>query len=1408
MRNARTLLSTLGLAVVGVLLLAPRAAEADSCTHYGDTGCDKKACCGNLTCSGDKCVCATGQVYSGANDICITCGASGQTCCPGSTCNLGYVCGSTNTCVACGASGQLCCSGGTCNATLGCNSSGNCVTCGGSGQPCCTGSSCNAGFVCNSSSTCTACGASGQPCCASSLCNAGLSCSAGTCGACTPQSDTEFCGTRQCGSFSGLDNCNTPRTVASCGTCTAPYICGGDGTANMCRLCTPESDLEMCQRLGKNCGTFSDFDRCGNPKTATCPTPCPVPQVCGAITPNVCGCSSVVATCVDFPNQCAAALVDGCGNTLDCSANCTAPQSCNGSGTSPGYCSCDGTVCATYGWACGNAPGCTNAVSCGTCTGTDQCVNNHCQSCIDSSYNARACATSTECCQDVSPLMCIDTKCCVTDAPVCCGSYCDTTYTCSGRPGPGIQHFTGESIIIGNDCSADEMLAYGFVYRLLQSGIAVSWAIDRTKTSQAGIDITLPTGTTVDKLTWTSTGGSWAAMATPKLTYQAGPFIVNDPASVIKLKAILDGTRTWAQRACFAGNVNVYRVNTTFDAPVYATLSEAPGIFMLHDPRSGALAKELSQGFGCPNGGCTAGATCDPEGNVWKTITATSEITARKANGDYALNINDYSGFWTSKYGPNDYYSADEMAAIRAFVDAGGTLMAQSDSLNALENSAAGNLQTSGGVAECTPTTSLVNYLGEPEMQMCPDGIFKDQGGWKGWYPLTTPGWRGTTTNPTKWVRIYVGDTACTGFSGGQKDGNAQKGWMYYMQGHSSVGGGQHVNVKRILLGVLLKQSGNIRTPNVDRIIARSAPVVDETAAVLYQGTRKVNCDQRTTFGGGSACGFLFPYYKGDATVTATSTLGTGTSATTITYADIAGSASWDPAVKLAAQVANEDGSGTRPKRWIFTAVGSGSTWTRKDFIAANASELSTATLNTGLSSTDTASLIASVRTGGFGGVDHATPAIIEPHSLSNASRPTIAYIASLDGMLHAICADTNGCIVNATTYQIGEEVWAFIPPTQLTRLKSNSQGLDASPRVEDLQAAWGGGTVRTWRTILALAEGSYGTSVYALDITNPEDPQLLWRAYGTPTTGTNPSPPPTMGSSHGAALGMAPGTPQNARVWVTSNLGGTGNNGLGVFALNAADGAFVWSYRVDYGTRKFPGMAVQTPNDIPAPPALAPTSMSGALDRLFIGDFDGKVWMLDAGTGATVGTNPLFTTPTAGQPIGAPLAVMRTQTGNVLKVVAGTGGADWTPAGPLGSQFHLYVINTADRSYRTIGSPTIPVGERIYAQPVVRGQEVFAISTSNNMYDQLDCESNLTSGTGTMYRANLENTALGITTVAAGTMVGFDVGASSGAVFAGGLRGATRAPSTETASGASTTTGNLQYSVMGGKPKVWLQRP
>ena len=72
--------------------------------------------------------------------ICDVCGASGQACCPGNMCAVGFACVGTGgggdggaaalSCMACGATGQRCCVNRTCNAGLMCTGNGGAATCG------------------------------------------------------------------------------------------------------------------------------------------------------------------------------------------------------------------------------------------------------------------------------------------------------------------------------------------------------------------------------------------------------------------------------------------------------------------------------------------------------------------------------------------------------------------------------------------------------------------------------------------------------------------------------------------------------------------------------------------------------------------------------------------------------------------------------------------------------------------------------------------------------------------------------------------------------------------------------------------------------------------------------------------------------------------------------------------------------------------------------------------------------------------------------------------------------------------------------------------------------------------------------------------------------------------------------
>ncbi|MCL2309538.1 MAG: PilC/PilY family type IV pilus protein [Proteobacteria bacterium] len=112
-----------------------------------------------------------------------------------------------------------------------------------------------------------------------------------------------------------------------------------------------------------------------------------------------------------------------------------------------------------------------------------------------------------------------------------------------------------------------------------------------------------------------------------------------------------------------------------------------------------------------------------------------------------------------------------------------------------------------------------------------------------------------------------------------------------------------------------------------------------------------------------------------------------------------------------------------------------------------------------------------------------------------NKNRARVIYAAGNDGMLHAF-EDSKG-----NGGKGGDELWAFIPPDlfrpadeggiiNLTHSVDNSWThryyVDATPRVIDVDLKGDGSG---WATMLIGGMGKGGTSYYALDVTNGDDP-------------------------------------------------------------------------------------------------------------------------------------------------------------------------------------------------------------------------------------------------------------------------------------------------------------------------------
>lgn len=208
---------------------------------------------------------------------------------------------------------------------------------------------------------------------------------------------------------------------------------------------------------------------------------------------------------------------------------------------------------------------------------------------------------------------------------------------------------------------------------------------------------------------------------------------------------------------------------------------------------------------------------------------------------------------------------------------------------------------------------------------------------------------------------------------------------------------------------------------------------------------------------------------------------------------------------------------------------------------------------------------------------------------LSNqSSRKPVVYVAANDGMLHAFSADTSDG---------GKELWAFIPSAVMPNLykladasyaSKHQYFVDGAPVMADIQVG------STWKTILVGGLNEGGQGYYALDITDPANPKVLWEF-----TDTN------LGLSYGnpVVTKRADGT------WVVAFASGynnTSGDGMGhLYVVNANTGAKLLDISTGTGSSASPsGLAkINVWVDDPS---------NNTAKRFYGGDLQGNLWRFD----------------------------------------------------------------------------------------------------------------------------------------------------------------------------------------------------
>jgi len=347
-------------------------------------------------------------------------------------------------------------------------------------------------------------------------------------------------------------------------------------------------------------------------------------------------------------------------------------------------------------------------------------------------------------------------------------------------------------------------------------------------------------------------------------------------------------------------------------------------------------------------------------------------------------------------------------------------------------------------------------------------------------------------------------------------------------------------------------------------------------------------------------------------------------------------------------------------------------------------------------------------------------------HCRASANLKRLIVAGANDGQLHAFrTADMN-------------EVWSFIPPNLLTKLKnmthtshptsqSHQYFVDGPVTVADVWLGSGTGTGKdagSWKTLLVFGLGRGGTSYswsssaycdaginatysstyqyycgyHALDLSDELNPTYLWHLNFT-SAANRDAQAPYLGDPWSK---MMPGRVrikeggQEVEKWVgfvgggynAADCAGGGScelRGKGFYVVDLANGNILWSYNR--------GNDTTMDYSIAAPPAIVDTDNDGFIDTVYIGDLGGSMWrfkfclsseMPDCGipgSGAgTVWSGGRFYRASSGniRPIFTSAAVSKDSSGN-LWVYWGTG--DKTDPTAANAQERFFGVKDNDRS-------------------------------------------------------------------------------------------------------------------------------
>ncbi len=308
------------------------------------------------------------------------------------------------------------------------------------------------------------------------------------------------------------------------------------------------------------------------------------------------------------------------------------------------------------------------------------------------------------------------------------------------------------------------------------------------------------------------------------------------------------------------------------------------------------------------------------------------------------------------------------------------------------------------------------------------------------------------------------------------------------------------------------------------------------------------------------------------------------------------------------------------------------------------------------------------------------------------STRPSIVYVGSNDGVLHAFALEDDP--TGGTRWTGGQELWGFVPPTLMPNSLNSGRSshqfmVDGTPVVRDVvfrRAPGDSAASDMYHSVLIVGLRGGGNAYVALDVTDPLNPAFLWQwthaqmgqTYGRPGLGQAmvqfggvvqeraiavlPGGAGTIDSARAIANGAAgcaallPSRPNPAPAGVTTTRAGrrcwNGLTGRSMHVVDVATGEVL---------RSFDAVADGITSPITGGVSLFSGDLGQFATRAFVTDADGVLWRLDMSTPdprtwTFTALHDLYWADgaTSGQPVYDPPIVSVNNAGDPVVVIGG----------------------------------------------------------------------------------------------------------------------------------------------------------